>query len=243
MKNNNVFKIVTLGIILVTFASCQKQPEAMFTMSSSSIYEGETVYFTNSSLDGYSYLWSFSDGNFSYEYSPSHTFNTAGTYEVSLTTYSKKGKYSDTYTETLTVETKQTTDLVITVYNIDGMLPVSDCQIKLFTNQSDWDNFENVIDFGNTDNKGEITFTDLQPIKYYVDAYRVGYTGSGYYSNWNLDYITDPLIENLINYYTVYVEYSVKKDNNKIYKVVGVKPVFPGKKEEEKNLQQNRVKN
>lgn len=43
-----------------------------------------TVNFTNSSTNGLSYLWNFGDGSTSTTFSPTHTFNSAGVYTVTL---------------------------------------------------------------------------------------------------------------------------------------------------------------
>ena len=42
------------------------------------------VAFTNSSVDGISYLWNFGDGSTSTAQAPTHTYTTGGTFEVSL---------------------------------------------------------------------------------------------------------------------------------------------------------------
>ncbi len=49
-----------------------------------SICQGQTIFFQNQSLNASSYVWDFGDLNFSTQYNPTHTYNTPGTYAVSL---------------------------------------------------------------------------------------------------------------------------------------------------------------
>jgi len=241
MKKIKLFGIAILGIVIMSMTSCQKEPSASFTMSKTSIKTGESVSFTNTTLDGDSYDWNFGDGQTSTNENPTITFTTAGTFTITLTAYSKNKKKKSSATATLTVT--QTTDLKLTVY-IDGeTTTVDDCQIQLFTTQTDWDNYTNVVASGNTDINGQITFTDLQPIVYYVDAFRVGYSGSGYYSNWDLGYITNALTVNTINYYNVYVEYTAEKNETKSYKIVKIEPSFPGNENIERKMMISKRKN
>jgi PKD repeat protein len=61
--------------------------DADFTADNTVIISGQTVNFTNTTNieDITSYLWEFGDGNTSELENPSHTYNTAGTYDVTLT--------------------------------------------------------------------------------------------------------------------------------------------------------------
>ncbi len=60
-------------------------PIASFISDLNSICVGETVNFTNNSIDYDTVAWDFDDGNSSSDFNTSHTFNTAGTFDVSLT--------------------------------------------------------------------------------------------------------------------------------------------------------------
>lgn len=74
----------------------QYRTEADFSYS---IGAGNAVSFTNNSVNGTSYNWSFGDGQTATSASPSHTYNDSGTYTVRLIT--SKGGCSDTVYSTL----------------------------------------------------------------------------------------------------------------------------------------------
>jgi hypothetical protein len=60
-------------------------PIAEFAASSQNICVGDTVFFTNTSMDGDTHFWDFGDGNYSNDSSVYHVFNTPGLMNVSLT--------------------------------------------------------------------------------------------------------------------------------------------------------------
>lgn len=61
------------------------------------------------------------------------------------------------------------TKLRITV--IDGLgNPVEGAEVILYTEKEDYRNNENEVSRSTTDNKGRVTFKDLKPISYFMDA-------------------------------------------------------------------------
>ena len=60
-------------------------PIAEFSPDVTEICVGETVSFTNTSIDFDTINWDFDDGAISSDLNPSHTFNTSGMFDVSLT--------------------------------------------------------------------------------------------------------------------------------------------------------------
>ncbi len=66
-------------------------PSVNFTFK---IETGRTVKFTNTSVNGETYLWDFGDGTTSKESDPSHTFDSAKVYRVKLTISNPCGNYS-----------------------------------------------------------------------------------------------------------------------------------------------------
>lgn len=89
MKNKFFrFLMASMAIVLV-FASCEKDDEkpvvkAQFEASSLAVSIDETVKFTNYSVGGTQYAWSFGDETFSNEESPEHTYSNGGKYTVKL---------------------------------------------------------------------------------------------------------------------------------------------------------------
>jgi PKD repeat protein len=101
MKKIAAFLATTL--VVVCFSACQKVPEASFTVIDETVGSGESVKFTNTSVDATSYFWDFDDGSTSTEASPSHIFTSEGTYMVSLTAYSKNEKKTSIAVVTINV--------------------------------------------------------------------------------------------------------------------------------------------
>lgn len=62
----------------------------------------ETIDFTDTSTGATEWLWDFGDGTTSVEQNPSHTYNVAGEYQVTLTVSNEWG--SDTITQTVIIE-------------------------------------------------------------------------------------------------------------------------------------------
>lgn len=62
---------------------------------------GDSVFFTNLSLNTDSVFWDFGNGAFSNELNPVHTYSTNGSYNATLTTY--KGECTDTISKTIEV--------------------------------------------------------------------------------------------------------------------------------------------
>ncbi|HRP52923.1 MAG TPA: PKD domain-containing protein [Fluviicola sp.] len=78
-------------------------PKASFTASASTACLGDAVTFTNTSTNyPTSYSWDFGDGNNSTSASPSHTYATPGTYNVTLTVTNQWGSTTSTVT-TITI--------------------------------------------------------------------------------------------------------------------------------------------
>ena len=103
MRTLSFFMNFLAGMFLLSIVGCQKQPSASFTVSKTNVVTGEAITFTNTSKDASSYKWNFGDGTSSDVASPTHAYENAGTYTVTLTAYSKNEKKSDKATATITV--------------------------------------------------------------------------------------------------------------------------------------------
>ncbi len=216
MRYLKSFGIVVVGIILFGLTSCQKEPTAAFTADKTSALTDEVIQFTNTSTDGDSYLWNFGDGETSIDLSPTHSFSTPGSFTVELTAFSKNG--NKTSTATLSITVTQETLLKLTAYINGTTTPVDSCTMTLYTSDNDWQNLTNDVGSGNTASNGEIIFTNVQPITYYIDAYKE--TSTGYWSNDGLGYVVQ-VEEHKINSYITYVEFTSNKNSKT--KIVSIK--------------------
>ena len=70
-------------VILVGLVAACSRPVAKFTYSGEAVAPAE-IKFENQSEKAVTYQWDFGDGNTSTEYSPTHIYANAGTYDVSL---------------------------------------------------------------------------------------------------------------------------------------------------------------
>lgn len=102
MKNLLIITAVFATLFSVT--SCQKQPEANFTISKTEAFTGDTIKFSNTTVNGDHYLWDFGDNNTSTDESPTHVYNKEGEYNVVLTAYSKKDKKNGKREQTVKIE-------------------------------------------------------------------------------------------------------------------------------------------
>jgi len=87
------------------------KPRAAFTANKFTICIGDNVQFTNLSDSATAYLWKFGDGATSTLTSPSHLYNTAGSYIVTLISYRNNPSgnvCTDSTKQTVTVTTTQT---------------------------------------------------------------------------------------------------------------------------------------
>ncbi|GEM_PF-5065714 len=100
-------RLFTALTLLAFFFTCCKNndpdvlPSAQFTYSKKNL----KVVFFNTSTDANTYEWNYGDGRISHEDSPTHTYDKAGTYSVSL--IARNGSLSDVYTTLIDVEAPQ----------------------------------------------------------------------------------------------------------------------------------------
>lgn len=161
-----------IGMFLLT--SCIKQPTASFSVSKTSPKTGESIYFTNTSLDADSYEWDFGDGTSSTLANPSHTYYSSGSKLVSLTAYSKNRKKSAS--STALVDVKAIGDVMFwtdesTTYNITVNLE------KVGTNTITSYYYSTPSNCGAN---GCATYNDLEAGTYSFTAENLLYYWSGY---------------------------------------------------------------
>ena len=82
----------------------QAVPEAGFTVSKTSALDGESIQFVDQSKGVVnSYLWDFGDGNTSSDRYPTHSYDSPGTYTVSLQVSNSSGSDTEEKTDLITV--------------------------------------------------------------------------------------------------------------------------------------------
>jgi len=201
--------ILPLSILILIFISgCyyhSSEPyysaKACFSTPYNEYKPNEIVEFNNCSTDANSYLWNFGDGFSSNEQYPTHKYLKNGVFQVTLTAYG--AKESNSFTKVIYVT--GSTDLDILVMYKGTTDPVSNCEVTLYGSQADWQNLTNKLVSGTTNSAGSIIFTNLEPVGYFIDAYK-SVDATHYYSNYLLGYIAEPLVLYEVNYNDIYVE-------------------------------------
>ena len=100
MKNTKTFTILLSIISFIFLQSCHKEPVACFTVTPEEVFFGDTVYFTNCSVNCDIYKWHFADGEESIEENPTYIYNTewpmTKEYTVTLEAKAKFGVFDMT---------------------------------------------------------------------------------------------------------------------------------------------------
>jgi hypothetical protein len=107
----------------------------------------------------------------------------------------------------------KSTDLKITVYTSDNNT-LSDCHVRLYLTEDDWLIDNNSVFSGYTNSEGEITFYNVSTIDYYIDAYRTGFSGSGYYCNWDRAIKIVGIERGELNTCDIFVDYNTSKKSD-----------------------------
>ncbi len=120
MKTSRKIKAFTGGLLLLSplfFVGCGDEEDvtAAFTASSTDVATGETVSFSNESVNASYWQWDFGDGGLSFDESPTHEYKTAGNYVVNLVAIGSGG--SDSASDTINVEA----DYDVTIYEGEGI--------------------------------------------------------------------------------------------------------------------------
>jgi len=111
--------------------SCESEPtEVLAEIVGSAQFEAEvsdlTVNFTDVSGSTGPWSWNFGDGNTSDEQNPTHTYDSQGTYTVSLTTESGCSSAEDIEVGSLGIEDLENTEIVILPNPADNMIRIID---------------------------------------------------------------------------------------------------------------------
>ncbi len=93
--------------LLLTVIACnkdeEKAPVACFTIEQPTVAAGETAHFINCSENEHHYEWNFGDGATSSSETPTHVYNTPGTFTVKLEVFNEDMSKTDEATDIITV--------------------------------------------------------------------------------------------------------------------------------------------
>jgi PKD repeat protein len=174
-------KIIYMSLFLaVILFSCNKNPEPIGEIIPSADFSidpivpevGQEVYFNNESINGSDYVWDFGDNYTSDAESPSHVYNVTGSFSVKLTVYSETGHFDE---KIMTINVMAPTLLEIQVLEYYQEYSVPNASVRLYPDSTSWDNEQNMVIEGWTDDYGIIVFANLDPQIYYVDVWEANH--------------------------------------------------------------------
>lgn len=187
-------KLLLFALTALLFISCEKLPETDFTWPQDSQYEaGDSIQFENLTTEAKEYAWEFGDGGTSILEHPAYIFKESGTYTVSLTATNDDGETAKTKDIRIYDPTQLGFVLMDTLLNI-----MEGVTVYLYDDQEKWDNFDDPLFMADTDSNGEVLFTALGPVTYYLWCFKEE-TGGLWFSG---GYV-DPLIKHKTVYYNV----------------------------------------
>jgi hypothetical protein len=219
-------RIIYLTLILPIFIiSCESSPDAAFYIDNTVPEVGQEVLFTNSSANAERFEWDFGDNTFTEEPNPSHVYTGTGTFQVTLTAWSKSGIQAKAYA---TIDVRIPTLLEVEVIEYTELYPVENASVILYPTIGDWDAETNEITEGFTDADGIVVFSHLGNSVFYLDIWEA------HHNNYTLrdddvNFIRIPQIKlNSINRFTAYVDYvpGTKGDGTRDRKMV-IKKIVP----------------
>jgi len=201
MKSKRNCSFLLPAIVLVVSAlfihSCEKTPSSAFSFEPTFNPEaGDTIIFTNESLDALSYEWDFGDGGSSSNQDPYYQYSESGSYDVTLTATNE----TKSALLTQSIQINDPTVLGILVYQDDEVTPLENCEVWVYDSEDNWNNdYFNPQFIGYTDSDGVVFFFNLEAQEYVVDIYLA--TATGY---WGIAVLTPALELNANNFYNVF---------------------------------------
>jgi len=209
-----IMKKIFLLILAVPFffTGCRIEPYANFHVSKVIVDVGEVIYFTNTSFDASYFEWDFGDGTISYILDPVHVYSATGTYTVTLTAISRDDIIDRSF-QTITVLFP--TILELTVLEYYDEYPVANASILLYPSYDDWLDETNYLPEGFTNQNGNVIFSNLEAIRYYVDVWEANHDNYTL-ADEDIGFIkTHRLYKNEINYFTAWVDYYPDKKSSR----------------------------
>ncbi|MGA1977962.1 MAG: PKD domain-containing protein [Bacteroidales bacterium] len=197
----NIFFLFLIMPLMVV--SCRKSPVAQFSVDLIEPEVGQEVHFTNHSDNASRYEWDFGDSTYSTEKNPVHEFTSTRTCNVILTAISKSGA-SDMSSMLITVTIPTLLDIQVLEYYQEYPIPGAD--VRLYPDSTSWDNEENMVSEGFTDDYGVVVFSNLKPQPYYVDVWKKNYNNYELRKE-DIEWITtDTIVLHEINWFIAWVD-------------------------------------
>jgi PKD repeat protein len=207
-KLNTMKKIYNLALVIsVILFSCERTPEAYFSVDNIEPEVGQEVFFNNESLNADSFEWDFGDGFISNDPNPVHIYTATGTYEVVLTAVSANGQSDQA---SITINVMIPTLLEIEVLEYYDEYTLANARVRLFPTLPDWEAKTNIDAEGYTDKDGVVVFSHLGPYVYYVDVWEThhdNYTLKNEPDGVSLYIRTNEIVPHKINRFTAWVDY------------------------------------
>ncbi len=196
-----LFPVFIAVFILLTM--CEKSPTASFTHSSNSYEAGDTIQFKNTSKDADAFEWNFGDAStISTEKNPWHIYYAVGNYVVTLKAENENGTDEDNRSLTI----KNPTILGFSINQDTTEIPIPNCTVIIFENQSDLENGTNEAGIDVTDDEGLVLFYHAKAIVYYLYALKEETDGAWFFAGY-----TNQIILNMTNLYNVQAEWIPNK--------------------------------
>ena len=152
------------------------------------------MQFTNESSNSNAYNWDFGDGEFSTLENPVHIFQQAGIYGVRL--YASNSAGEESILQSVTIY--EPTSLGFLVFESPEENLLQGAAVWVYDNESDWENRNEPLMEGFTDNEGMIIFYNMEPVVYHIWAIKEGAGGS-----WIFGGYTSTILQNKINLFNV----------------------------------------
>jgi hypothetical protein len=219
MKRN----ICLLLILPLLILSCNKIPEVRFNIDAAEPEVGQKIIFNNGSKHATRFEWDFGDGFISTDENPEHVYNVTGTFEATLTAFSKSGQSDKAY---LTIQIFAPTLLQIEVLEYYKEYAVANANVRLFPDSTSWDKEENLIIEGYTDKDGIIIFSNLEQQIFYVDVWEANHNNYVLRAEDVRFIMTDPIVRHKINWFIAWVDnFSTGKGEGKRNKSYIIKKI------------------
>lgn len=130
------FCIICYLIALIACKKDEERPKSCFDYSpKNDLKVGDTVSFSNCSINSSSFLWDFGDGNKSNDKEPKHSYESSGSFQVKLLT--SNIELTDSFTTDILIKPKpddiiyDTINPNLKIFSVRGESPSANCFIPI----------------------------------------------------------------------------------------------------------------